>query len=97
MLISRNFSGKEEIDLKKNNTVIAGDYLGADVTLTSGKAILAISLGNMIILNKKTVAHHEISSETSGKHTVSITFSDGKKSLVEMDDKIFKVFLTQLF
>ncbi len=81
----------------KKNKVIAGEHLGADVTLVSKKPVLAISLGNMIILNKKTVAKYEVISESNGIHTLSITFADGKKSLLEMESKLFKAFLTELF
>ena len=83
--------------MRTKNKVIAGEYSGADVTLVSGKAALAISLGKMILLNQKMVAAYEVISESKGIHTVSVIFSDGKKSLMEMDDKIFRVFLTELF
>ena len=83
--------------LGAKNKVIAGDYTGANVTLVNGQVTLAISLGNMIILNKKMVAAHKVESETTGSHTVSVTFADGKKSLLELDDKMCKALLEQLF
>jgi hypothetical protein len=43
------------------------------------------------------VSAHKVESETAGTHTVSITFADGKKSLLELDDKMCKALLTQLF
>ncbi|MBR4015592.1 MAG: hypothetical protein IKI88_05215 [Anaerotignum sp.] len=79
------------------NKVIAGDYSGANIMPVAGKVVLSISLGNMIILNKKTVAAHEIVSETQGKHRVSIQFVDGKKSLLELDDKLFQMLIRDLF
>ena len=45
------------------NKVIAGDYAGANVTLVNGQVTLAISLGHMIILNKKMAADHAVKSE----------------------------------
>lgn len=78
------------------NKVISGDYSGANVMVVSGKVVLSISLGNMIILNKKTVAAHEIVSETMGKHLVSVQFTDGKKSLLELNQGLCKTLLANL-
>ena len=83
--------------LGAKNKVIAGDYTGANIAMASGQVVLNISLGNMIILNKKMVASHAVESETKGNHKVAITFADGKKSLLEMDDKMCKALLSQLF
>ena len=79
------------------NKVIAGDYTGANIAMAAGQVVLNISLGNMIILNKKMVASHAVESETKGTHTVSLTFADGKKSLLELDDKMCKSLLAQIF
>lgn len=79
------------------NKVIAGDYTGAHIAMAADQVVLNISLGNMMILNKKMVASHAVESETKGAHTVSITFADGKKSLLELDDKMCKALLAQLF
>ena len=79
------------------NKAIAGDYTGANIAMAAGQVVLNISLGNMIILNKKMVASHAVESETKGVHTVSLTFADGKKSLLELDDQMCKALLAQLF
>lgn len=79
------------------NKVIAGDYTGAHIAMAADQVVLNISLGNMIILNKKMVASHAVESETKGVHTVSLTFADGKKSLLELDDQMCKALLAQLF
>lgn len=83
--------------MSAKNKVIAGDYAGANVTLVNGQVSLAISLGHMIILNKKMVASHAMESEVKNDHKVAITFTDGKKSLLELDDKMCKALLAQLF
>lgn len=79
------------------NKVIAGDYTGANIAMAAGQVVLNISLGNMIILNKKMVASHAVESETKGTHTISVTFTDSKKSLLELDDQMCKALLAQLF
>ena len=83
--------------LGAKNKVIAGEYAGGKIMLSGGKVVLSVSLGNMIVLNKKMVASHTIESEGKGNHKISITFADGKKSLLELDDKICKELLAQLF
>ena len=83
--------------MSAKNKVIAGDYTGANIAMASGQVVLNISLGNMIILNKKMVATLAVESETIGSHKVAFTFADGKKSLLELDDKMCKALLTQLF
>ena len=83
--------------MSAKNKVIAGDYVGASVTLVNEQVTLAIKLGHMIILNKKMVASHAVESETKGDHKVSVTFADGKKSLLELDDKMCNALLKQLF
>lgn len=83
--------------LGAKNKVIAGDYADGKIMLSGGKAVLSISLGNMIVLNKKMVAAHRVESEVKGNHKVSITFADGKKSLLELDDKLCRALLEQLF
>ena len=88
---------KEVISMSTKNKVIAGDYTGASVTLVNEQVTLAIKLGHMIILNKKMVADHKIESEVQGNHKIAITFADGKKCLLELDDKMCKALLSQLF
>ena len=83
--------------LGAKNKVIAGDYAGGKIMLSAGKVVLSISLGNMIILNKKMVVTHKIESETKGNHKVSVTFADGKNSLLELDDTLCSALLKQLF
>lgn len=83
--------------MSTKNKVIAGDYTGANVTFVNEQVSLAISLGHMIILNKKMVASHSVESEVKNDHKVAITFADGKKSLLELDDKMCKALLSQLF
>ena len=83
--------------MSTKNKVIAGDYTGANVTLVNGQVTLAISLGHMIILNKKMVTSHAVESEVKNDHKVAITFTDGEKSLLELDDKMCKALLSQLF
>ncbi|MEC1178544.1 hypothetical protein P9B03_08630 [Metasolibacillus meyeri] len=38
-----------------------------------------------------------LSAKNKGTHTLAIEFRDGKKSLIEVDEKIYKLFIQQLF
>ena len=38
-----------------------------------------------------------LSAKTKGKHTIALQFKDGKKSLIEVDDKINEVLMKKLF
>lgn len=38
-----------------------------------------------------------LSAKSKGTHTVAIQFKDGKKSLIEIDDKIYKALMKKLF
>lgn len=83
--------------LGAKNKVIAGDYADGKIMFSGGKVVLSISLGNMIVLNKKMVTSHTVESEVKGNHKISLTFADSKKSLLELDDKLCKALLEQLF
>ena len=83
--------------LDAKNKVIAGEYIGGKNMHSGGKVVLSINLGNMIILNKKMVAAHKIESEVKGNHKISVSFADGRKSLLELDDALCTALLAQLF
>lgn len=38
-----------------------------------------------------------LSAKSKGVHIVAVQFKDGKKSLIEMDDKIYKALMTKCF
>lgn len=38
-----------------------------------------------------------LSAKNKGTHTLAIEFQDGKKSLIEVDEKIYKVFIQKMF
>ena len=83
--------------LGAKNRVVAGEYAGGKIMLSAGKVVLSVSLGNMIILNRKMVVAHAVESEVKGNHKISVTFADGKKSLLELDDALCAALLKQLF
>jgi DNA/RNA-binding domain of Phe-tRNA-synthetase-like protein len=90
--------------MRAKNRVIAGDHLDCLIGLTKLKDSVTVTLTDprenhymLIILNKSTVEHYEIASESKGVHTISLQFRDGKRSLLEIDDQIFREFLKTFF
>ena len=93
---------------KTRNRVIAGDYEKKKValksTLTGKKAIIKAGYFKVVVLDKKTVATYEVKDESSaltakawGRHIISIQFKDGRKSLIEVNDKIYRAIMTKVF
>ena len=58
----------------------------------------------VIYLDKKTVASYEVKDESSsltarnwGRHILAIQFKDGRRSLIEVNDKIYRAIMTKVF
>jgi len=112
------------------NMVIAGDYSGKPISYTLGSAVLMISIGNALVLNKKVVDEYQeiteehrksaasgvargivggallgpvgllaggLSAKSKGTHVVAISFKDGKRSLIEVDSKLYKGIVKDCF
>lgn len=90
------------------NRVIAGDYEKKKValksTLSGKKAVIKAGYFKVIYLDKKTVASYEVKDESSaltaknwGRHILAIQFKDGRKSLIEVNDKIYRAIMTKVF
>ena len=111
------------------NKVIAGDYEKKIVTMSGSKAVIAIGIGKLKIIDNSTVESYEVIDEstkksatsavgraavgafflgpigiaagltakTKGIYTIAIQFKDGTKSLLEVDDKIYKAIITKAF
>lgn len=115
---------------KAKNIVIAGDYQGKGVGVTSQGIYIIIAFMKTLDLTKDTVESYEVitdehrksaasgvarglvggallgsvgllagglSAKNKGIYQVAIQFKDGKKSLIEIDDKIYKVLVKSCF
>ena len=86
------------------NRVISGDYAGS-LVVGGGAANAAISLGiiKKLNLNRLTVENYEVLGGVAGAmqpkngYQVSISFKDGNKSLLEIDDKLYKAIVQACF
>ena len=89
--------------MKAKNRVINGDYAGSQI-VGGGAANAAIALGfiKQLRLNSTTVESYEVLGGTAGAmskngYQVKILFKDGKKSLLEVDEKIYKAIVQACF
>ncbi|MFI3236778.1 MAG: hypothetical protein R3Y47_01970 [Lachnospiraceae bacterium] len=113
-----------------SNKVIAGDYIGKQVTCMLGIAQIITSFGKGLVLDKSVVDSYElitdehrksaasgiarglvggallgpvgmiggaISAKNKGIYQIALQFTDGNKSLIEVDDKIYKSIVRQCF
>lgn len=85
------------------NRVINGDYAGS-LVVGGGSSNAGISLGflKQLRLNSTTVESYEVLGGTAGAmskngYQVKILFKGGKKSLLEVDDKLYKAIVQACF
>lgn len=84
------------------NKVIAGDYkLHSVLCPLGGVPRITLPGFKVLLINKDTVESYETINEVHqagrGKNQISIQFKDGKKSLLEVDDRIFRKITIALF
>ena len=88
--------------------VISGDYEGCLITQAFGFPYINISFGRAIYLNKDNVKTYELIDRTKTKsntykatfnetYIIAVQFKEGGKSLLEVDEKIYRAIATHLF
>ena len=83
---------------KAKNKVISGDYPFYKVKTMLG--LVSMAFGNIIFyLDNTTVESYKvvIDGNITGVYQVAIDFKDGKRSLIEVDDKIYKLIVKRCF
>lgn len=89
--------------MSAKNRVISGDYAGS-LIVGGGMANAGISLGliKQLRLNSSTVESYEVLGGVAGAmskngYQVKVVFKDGKKSLLEVDEKLYKAIVQACF
>lgn len=84
----------DNIEILKSNVV---DYEVIDES-SRKSAVSAVSrgaLGAMLLGPVGLLAG--LSAKSKGVHLIAIEFKSGKRSLIEIDDKLYKTFITSMF
>ena len=76
------------------NRVIAGDYAGKQVLSTFG---VARGLVGGALLGPVGLLAGGLSAKNKGIYQVAVQFKDGSRSLIEIDDKIYKALISSCF
>ncbi len=82
------------INLNKS-TVESYEVLTEDKVKSASSAMLRAGAGALVLGPVGLLAG--ISGKTKGIYNVAIIFNDGKKSLIEIDDKHYKILMQSLF
>lgn len=90
--------------MSAKNRVINGDYAGSQVVGGGAAANAAIAFGfiKQLRLNSSTVESYEVLGGVAGAvskngYQVKIIFKDGKKCLLEVDEKLYKAIVQACF
>lgn len=78
-----------------NNTVESYEVIDQNYTKSASSAIGRGLVGSFFLGPVGLLAG--LSAKTKGIYMVAIQFKDGKKSLLEVDDKIYKAIITKCF
>lgn len=85
------------------NSVIAGDYRGKNILWTGNGLFISGAVFSHTKINKQTVSSYSlVNAEMLGRrgvsvYTVSISFVDGKSSLVYLDSNFYNCLIKILF
>lgn len=116
--------------MKAKNRVVAGDYIGGNVTMNFGMVMVGTGgFAKVIELSNANVESYEVldqerrksaksavgrafvgsvalggvgllaglTAKNKGVHLIAIEFKDGKKSLIEVDEKKYKAIVKKIF
>lgn len=77
------------------NTVESYEVVDESSRKSAASAVGRAAIGGFILGPVGLAA--ALSAKSKGIHTVAIQFKDGKRSLLEVDDKIYKAIMTKVF
>lgn len=79
-----------------NDATIEGyEIITEDIRKSGSSAILRGALGSMVFGPAGLLAG--VSAKNKGIYNIAIQFKDGKKSLIEIDDKLYKILIKNCF
>ncbi len=90
-----HFPSNEVVMEIKKSTVKSYEVLDASSKKSAGSAIARAGVGALFLGPIGLAAG--LSAKSKGTYTISLDFHNGKKSLIEVDDKIYKAMVKNLF
>lgn len=85
---------KKSVDITKD-TVEHYEVLDEQTSKSGASAIGRAAVGSLLLGPVGLLAG--VTAKTKGAYYIAIQFKDGKKSLIEVNDKIYKIIMTTLF
>ncbi len=89
-----NFGFGKKIFIDRD-TVDAYEVVGEDIKTSGTSAVARGAVGAAILGPVGLLAG--VSAKKKGIHTIAIQFKDGKKSLMDVDDEVFKSIIKRMF
>ena len=93
ILISHNWADNVFLDRTAVDTY---EVITEDIRKSAASGVARGIIGGAL-LGPVGMLAGGLSAKNKGTITVAVQFKDGKKSLIEMDDKIYKAFITEMF
>ena len=90
--IAKGFSVRRDIN---KSTVVNYEIIDESKRKSAGSAVGRGLAGSLLLGPVGMLAG--LSAKSKGTHTLAIEFEDGKKSMIEVDDKVYKVIMKVLF
>lgn len=87
--------GKDRLLAIDKNTVDSYEVVTEDSTKSASSAIARGALGGFLLGPVGLLAG--VSAKNKNSHTIALQFKDGKKSLIEIDGKLYKLFVREMF
>lgn len=103
-LISNNIKGEVFIKLKlfgsdkimlDSSTVESYDLITEDIRKSASSGVIRGAVGATLLGPVGLLAG--LSAKNKGTYNIAIKFKDGKNSLIEIDDKLYKFFIKSCF
>lgn len=94
LYIPINFSGSNRVMINKT-TIEAYEVITEETRKSASSGIIRGAVGASLLGPVGLLAG--VSAKNKGLFTVAIKFKDGKNSLIEIDDKIYKALLKECF
>ena len=89
-----NFTGSKKVMLNKDE-IETYEVITEDIRKSASSGVIRGAVGATLLEPVGLLAG--LSAKNKGEYTIAIKFKDGKNSLIEIDEKIYKAFVKACF